>query len=94
MLGTDFVTEPSLGRKQPRTVLHMNPSSKDDSKSNQETQAFDPPLIHEEEVVHPLIDDNEKECPEEGEDGQVEEDKKRAEMATKEGIQRVIGGQL
>jgi hypothetical protein len=32
-------------------LVCMNPSSKDDSKSNQETQAFDPLLVHEEEVV-------------------------------------------
>lgn len=77
-----------------RELSYMNPSSKDDAKSNQETQALDPLLIHEEKVVHPVLDDDEKESAEKGETAQVEEDKERAELVTKEAIQRVTGGQL
>lgn len=72
----------------------MNPSCKDDSKSNQETQAFDLPPIHEEEVVHPAPDDDEKGSAEESEPAQIEDDKERTEMATKEAMLRVTGGQL
>jgi hypothetical protein len=75
----------------------MNPSSKDDAKSNQETQAFDPLLTREENGVNPAIDDDEKERAENSGTAQVEEDKEdkeRAEMVTKEAMLRVSGGQL
>jgi hypothetical protein len=72
----------------------MNPSGKDDSKINRETQAFDLPPIHEEEVVHPAPDDDEKESAEKSEPAQIEEDKKKTEMVTKEAMLRVTGGQL
>jgi hypothetical protein len=72
----------------------MNSSSKDDAKSNQETQAFDPLLTHEEEVVPPVLDDDEKERGEKSETAEVEEDKERAEMVAKEAMLRVTGGQL
>ena len=72
----------------------MNPSGKDDSKINQETQAFDLPPIHEEEVVDPAPDDDEKESAEKSEPDQIEEDKKKTEMVTKEAMLRVTGGQL
>ena len=68
----------------------MNPSSKDDSKSNQETQAFDPLLVHEEEVVHPAEDDDEQESAEKRQPAQGDEE--RAEMVTKEAMLRVTGG--
>jgi hypothetical protein len=64
----------------------MNPSSKDESKSNQETQPFDPPLMHEEP------DDDEKEGAEKP--AQKEADRERAEAVTKEVLLRVTGGQL
>ena len=72
----------------------MNPSSKDDSKSNQETQAFDLPPIHEEEVEDPVRDDDEKESAEKSEPAQVDEDKEKTEMVTKEAMLRLTGGQL
>jgi hypothetical protein len=65
----------------------MNPSSKDGLKSNQETQAFDPLLTDEEKI-------DEKEKAQKDEPAQVEEDKERAEMVTKEAMLRVTGGQL
>jgi hypothetical protein len=77
-----------------RELSYMNPFSKDDAKSNQETQAFDPLLTLEEEVVHPVPGDDEKERAGKGETAQVEEDKERAEMVTKEAMLRVTGGQL
>ena len=83
-----------------RELSYMNPSSKDDAKSNQETQAFDPLLIREENGVNPALDDDEKERAENSETSQVEEDKEdkedkeRAEMVTKEAMLRVSGGQL
>ena len=80
-----------------RELSYMNPSSKDDAKSNQETQAFDPLLIREENGVNPALDDDEKERAENSETAQVEEDKEdkeRAEMVTKEAMLRVSGGQL
>ena len=72
--------------------FYMNPG-KDDSKSNQEAQAFDLPPIHEEEVVNPL-DDDQKESAEKSEPAQIEEDKEKTEMVTKEAMLRVTGGQL
>jgi hypothetical protein len=75
-------------------IVFMNPSSKDDFKSNQEAQAFDFPPIHEEEVVHPAADDDEKGSAEENEPTQIEEDKERTEMVSKEAMMRVTGGQL
>jgi hypothetical protein len=81
-------------RPSSRELTYMNPSNKEEAKSNQETQAFDPILIHEEEVVHPVLDDDEKESAEEGESEQVKEDKEMAEMVTKEAMLRVTGGQL
>jgi hypothetical protein len=73
----------------------MNPSGKDDSKSNQETQAFNLPPIHEEEVVvNPALDDDEKKSAEKSEPAQIEEDKEKTEMVTKEAMLRVTGGQL
>ena len=84
--------KPRLERTCSRELSYMNPSS-NDSKSNQETQAFDPPLIHEEEIVHPAPDDDEKESAEKNEPAQVEEEKERAEMVTKEAILRVTAGQ-
>jgi hypothetical protein len=74
-------------------MSYMNPG-KDDSKSNQETHAFDLPPIHEEEVVNPALDDDEKESAEKSETAQIEEDKEKTEMVTKEAMLRVTGGQL
>jgi hypothetical protein len=75
-------------------LSYMNPSIKDDSKSNQEPQAFDLPPIHEEEVVQPAPDDDEKESAEKSELAQIEEDKAKTETVTKEAMLRVTGGQL
>jgi hypothetical protein len=72
----------------------MNPSNKDDPKNNQETQAFDPILMDEEEVVDPVRDDDEKERAENSETAEEEEDKERAEMVSKEAMLRVTGGQI
>jgi hypothetical protein len=77
-----------------RELSYMNPSSKEDAKSNQETQAFDPLPVREEDDVHPAPDDDEKDKLENSETAQVEEDKERAEMITKEAMLRVTGGQL
>jgi hypothetical protein len=74
-------------------MSYMNPG-KDDSKSNQEAQAFDLPPIHEEEVVNPALGDDEKESAEKSEPAQIEEDKEKTEMVTKEAMLRVTGGQL
>jgi hypothetical protein len=74
-------------------MSYMN-SDKDDSKSNQETRAFDLPPIHEEEVVNPALDDDEKESAEKSERAQIEDDKEKTEMVTKEAMLRVTGGQL
>ena len=78
-----------LKRSSSSELSYMNPSSKDDSKSNQGTQAFDPLLVHEEEVVHPAADDDEQESAEKRQPAQDEE---RAEMVTKEAMLRVTGG--
>jgi hypothetical protein len=77
-----------------RELSYMNPSSKDDAKSNQETQAFDPLLIREEDGVHPAPGDDEKEGAENSESAQEEEDKERADVVSKEAMLRVTGGQL
>jgi hypothetical protein len=74
-------------------MSYMN-SDKDDSKSNQEMRAFDLPPIHEEEVVNPALDDDEKESAEKSEPAQIEDDKEKTEMVTKEAMLRVTGGQL
>jgi hypothetical protein len=87
-------SKPRPTRTSSRELSYMNPSSKDDSKSNQETQAFDPPLIQEEEVVHPAPDDEGEESAEKSEPAQIEQDKERAETVTKEAMLRVTGGQL
>jgi len=55
-----------------RELSYMNPSSKDDAKSNQETQAFDPLMIREENGVRPVPDDDEKKGSENDESAQVE----------------------
>jgi hypothetical protein len=78
-------------RTSSRELFGMNPSRRDDSQSNQETQAFDP-LMHGEEAVHPAPDDDEKEGTEKP--AQTEEDRERAEAVTKEVMLRVNGGQL
>jgi hypothetical protein len=80
-----------------RELSYMDTSSKDDAKSNQETQAFDPLLIREENGVNPAPDDDQKERAENSETVQVEEDKEdkeSAEMVTREAMLRVTGGQL
>jgi hypothetical protein len=69
-------------------MSYMN-SDKDDSKSNQEMRAFDLPPIHEEEVVNPALDDDEKESAEKSEPAQIEDDKEKTEMVTKEAMLRV-----
>jgi hypothetical protein len=71
----------------------MNPSDKDDRDHNKYTQAFDPPLVHEEELEH----DEDKETEEEEESPEVEENKEtkaKTEGATKEAMLRVPSGQL
>ena len=105
-----FISTPLAGLNRPRQLLQvpeveahadqrlrivfMNPFSKEDFKSNQETEAFDLPPIHEEEVVHPAPDDDEKGSAEKSEPIQIEEDKERTEIVTKEAMLRVTGGQL
>jgi hypothetical protein len=74
-----------------RELFDMNPSNRDASQSNQETQAFDPQM-HGEEAVHPAPGDDEKEGTEKS--AQIEEDRERAEAVTKEVMLRVNGGQL
>src|SRR5271155_2086192 len=53
-----FFLKPRLRRTSSRELSYMNPPSNDDSRTNQETQAFDPPLIHEEEMAHPAPEDD------------------------------------
>jgi hypothetical protein len=72
----------------------MNSSQKDDSNSNQETQAFEPLVTHEEEVVNPVSGGDESDGAEKSENAQEKEDKERSEMVTKEAMLRVTGGQL
>ncbi len=81
-------------RAASREQSYMSTSSQDDSKSNQETQAFEPLLTQEEEAVPPALDDDAKERAEKSETAQVEEDKEKAEMVAKEAMLRVTGGQL
>jgi hypothetical protein len=70
----------------------MNSSNQDHGRTNQETQAFDPPLIHEEELLHPRPDDDE--TAEKDEPAEEAEDKEKSEVITKEAMLRVTGGQL
>ena len=75
----------------------MNPSDKHNRDRNKDTQAFDPPLIHEEEIEHSSTGDKEKESVEERESPEVEENeeiKERTEAVTKEAMLRVTCGQL
>jgi hypothetical protein len=75
----------------------MNPSDKHNRDRNNDTQAFDPPLIHEEEFEHLATGDEDKETEEEGESPEVEENKEtkeKTEVATKEAMLRVPSGQL
>jgi hypothetical protein len=72
----------------------MNPSDRD---RNKDTQAFESPLIHEEELEHSATGDEDKETEEEGESPEVEENKEtkeKTEVATKEAMLRVPSGQL
>jgi hypothetical protein len=71
----------------------MNPSNQDHGKTNQETQAFDPPLIHEEEVLHSIPDDD-HETAEKNEPAEEGKDQEKTELITKEAMLRVTGGQL
>jgi hypothetical protein len=87
-------SKPRPTRTSSCELSYMNSSSKDDSKTIQETQTFNLPPIHEEEVVHPALDDDEKESAEKSELDQIEEDKEKTEMVTKEAMLRVTGGQL
>jgi hypothetical protein len=76
-------------------IARMNPSDKDYTHRN-ETQAIDPPLIHEEEIEHSSTDDEEKQSAEEREFPEVEENgetKEETEVVTKEAMLRVTGGQ-
>jgi hypothetical protein len=77
-------------------IARMNPSDKDYTDRN-ETQAIDPPLIHEEEIEHSSTEDEETQSAEEREFPEVEENrqtKEETEVATKEAMLRVTGGQL
>lgn len=71
----------------------MNPSHKDQCKTNPETKAFDPPVIHEEEILHPRPD-NDDETAGRSEPAEVGEDKETTAVITKEAMLRVSGGQL
>jgi hypothetical protein len=71
----------------------MNTSDENSHQSNKETQAFDPPLIHEKIVEHP-DPDAEKESAEELEPAEVEENRDETQVATKEAMLRVSRGQL
>ena len=77
-------------------IARMNPSDKDYTDRN-ETQAIDPPLIHEEEIEHSSTEYEETQSAEEREFPEVEENrqtKEETEVATKEAMLRVTGGQL
>jgi hypothetical protein len=71
-----------------RELSYMNPSSEDDPKSSQETQAFDPLLTDEDKLG------DEEGGAQKDEPAEVEEDKERTEMVAKEAMLRVTGGQL
>ena len=78
-------------------ITRMNPSDKDYRDRNEEMQAFDPPLIHEQEIEHSSTDDEEKESAVERESPGVEENeetKEETELVTKEAMLKVTGGQL
>jgi hypothetical protein len=70
----------------------MNSSNKEHGRTNQATQTFDPPLIHEEELLHPRPDDDE--TADKNKPAEEEEDKEKTEVITKEAMLRVTGGQL
>jgi hypothetical protein len=72
----------------------MHPSDRDDCKSTQKTQAFDPSPFHEGETAHPKSADDKKEVAEKGTAVTFEEDKEQTEVATKEALLRVTRGQL
>ena len=78
-------------------ITRMNPSDKDYRDRNEEMRAFDPPLIHEQEIEHSSTDDEEKESAVERESPEVEENeetKEETELVTKEAMLKVTGGQL
>jgi hypothetical protein len=85
---------PAATRTSNREPPHMNASNKVDDENSQETHAFDPPPIHEEEVLHPAPDDDEEECAEKGEPAVAAEDKEKSEVITKEAMFRLNSGQL
>ena len=80
-------------------IARMNPSDKGHSGRNAETQAFDPPIIHEEEIEQERspTEDDEKQSAEERESPEIDENgetKEENEAITKEAMLRVTGGQL
>jgi hypothetical protein len=75
----------------------MNLSDKDALDRNKKTQAFDPPLNHEEETEDSSTGDEEKQSAEEWVSPEVEENKEakeKTEVVTKEAMLRVPSGQL
>jgi hypothetical protein len=75
----------------------MNSSDKNTHDRNEATKAFDPPLIHEEEIERSVTGDEEAGIGQEEQSTGVEEDKearKKTELATKEAILKVPSGQL
>jgi hypothetical protein len=72
----------------------MNTSDKKSHQSNKETQAFDPPLIHEEIIEHPKPEDDEEGSTEELKPEEVEENREQTQVVTKEAMLRISRGQL
>jgi hypothetical protein len=72
----------------------MNTSNRNSHQSDKETQAFDPPLIHEEISERPEPENDEKESAEELKPEEVEENREQTQVVTKEAMLRVSRGQL
>jgi hypothetical protein len=88
--GTNAAMRPST-----RDLFCMNSFDKDDLAGNKQTQAFDPPLIHEEEIEHSADDDREaEESAEEKAPAEKKADKERSDVVAKEAMLRVTGGVL
>jgi hypothetical protein len=70
----------------------MNSLDKDDTERNKEKQAFDSPLLHEEEVENLSANDEAKKLSKEKEE--AEENKEKTEVGTKEAFMRISSGSV
>jgi hypothetical protein len=75
-----------------RELFHMSGFNYSRQGSSEEMHAFDPPLTHE--ILPPAPDDDEEEGVQQSETAEVEEEKQKNEVATKEAMLRATGGQV